>query len=80
MTKNELFVKLAAVIATIDEVEEAPEVSMYLALGMDLDLWYMIKNILIVAGLAKANNNHTMSITPAGHEMALKIKAAVKAN
>ena len=72
MTRNELNQKLAAVLCTLAEVEYAPESSIYLALGCDLDDFEIVKNTLTSAGLAKSYGN-AMSITPAGRAMVVQI-------
>mgnify|MGYP001488244356 CR=1 FL=1 len=72
MTKTELNQMLCAVLTTLDEVEYAPESSIYLALEIDLGKFDEVKNMLTSAGLVKSYGN-AMSITPAGRAMVVQI-------
>ena len=74
MTKNELNAKLCAVITTLDEVPYAPESTLYIGLGMDVSAWETVKMVLEAGKLATIEN-HTVTITSAGHAMADKINA-----
>jgi hypothetical protein len=77
MTRDELNLNLVAIITTLNEVDFAPESSLYLGLGMDLAKWELIKSILLGANLATCSNN-MVKIAPMGVEMAKKINAAKK--
>ena len=75
MTRNELNQKLCAVITTLNEVEFAPEVSLYLGLGSNLEQWKVVKNVLMLGRLAIENGDYSLSITSAGRQMAAEINA-----
>jgi len=72
MMTRELTVAIAAVLATLAEVDGGPESSAYLALGCDWNLWERTKSILINVGWMTESNNW-LAITPAGREMAEKL-------
>ena len=72
MTKTELNQMLCAVLTTLDEIEYAPESSIYLALGCNTADFSQIKALLIGNGLATSSYS-AMSITPAGRAMVVRI-------
>ena len=76
MTRDELNKKLCAVITTLDEVDFAPESSLYLGMGSSLEDWQTVKSVLIAGNLATIECN-AVRITPAGHALADKINAFV---
>lgn len=78
MTRNEINVKLAAIITTVAEVGGmSPRTPIYLAMGMDIDAYTLIESLLTRAGLAVATNE-TLTLTEAGKAMAAKIEASIK--
>lgn len=76
MTRDELNKTLCAVITTLDEVEYSPESSLYLGLGMDMDKWNLIKQILIAGNLATIEY-HRVTIAPAGKVLAARINSFI---
>lgn len=75
MSRDELNRKLCAIIPTLDEIDFMPEVSLYLALGSDMEKFMEVKAVLITANLAIPNGDNSLSITPTGRLMAAKINA-----
>lgn len=67
---------LCAILTTLDEVDFAPESSIYLAMGMDMSKWEFIKGFLCQYGLA-TSENFAMRITESGRALAAKINKAL---
>lgn len=80
MTRNQLNQYLAATITTLDEVDFAPETSLYLGLGSDMEIWDTVKTVLQAGNLATFDTDYTVKITPEGHALAAKINAFAAAN
>jgi hypothetical protein len=76
MTRNELNMKLAAVITTLDEVPFAPASNLYLLMDSNMEDYETAKMILQTGGLATFTAS-TATITEAGRAMAAKINAAL---
>jgi hypothetical protein len=77
VNKNEANKYLCAILTTLAEVEFAPESMIYLAIGADMHKWEILKAILCSSGLA-TSDNHAMSITAKGKELATKINDCMK--
>ena len=76
MTRNELNMKLAAIITTLDEVPFAPASNLYLLMDSNMADYETVKMILQTGGLATFGSS-TATITEAGRAMAAKINAAL---
>jgi len=74
MTKTEANQYLLAILTTLDEVETMQENAIYFACDCNIETFTTIKYLLVASGLATTSGLYTMSITPAGREMAAKIK------
>lgn len=74
MTKLEINKYLCAILTTLNDFPYSPESSIYLAIGADLSKWEFLKSLLIESGLA-TSDNHAMTITARGRELAGKINA-----
>ena len=72
MSKKELMAILATVLTTAAEMQPCPEVSVYMLLGMDINKWEFVKEILGSQKLATFANN-SIKLTPSGCEMAAKL-------
>jgi hypothetical protein len=75
--RNELNVLLAAVLTTLADVDSAPETTLYLGLGCDMEKWSMIKMVILGGGLATCEGN-LVKLTAKGAEMAGVINAIMK--
>ena len=75
MTRNEANVKLAAVLATLAEVDFAPESILYLGCGANLTDWATLKTLLAMSGLMTCEHNECR-ITDAGRKMVDAINQA----
>lgn len=79
MTRNELNIALCAVIATVDECQDAgpvPQGVVYAGLmtrGYTLDDYYTVQSIMVKAQLAVVGND-TLKLTEAGRKMAQQIR------
>lgn len=71
-----MLAKIAAVIATLAETNGAPESSLYIFFGMDMDLWQRVRNVLIEGKLITIKG-HYVTLTESGYETARKINARV---
>lgn len=77
MSKNELLKYIAAIVTTVAETEIAPESSVYMALGMDMEKYQIVRNVMVGAKLITVSGN-AIRLTDAGKEMADKVNALVK--
>lgn len=76
MTRDELNKYLCAIITTLAEVPNAPESTLYMAVGMNMEKWNLIKQVLVTGNLATFHG-YQVTLTAAGHAMAAKINAAL---
>jgi predicted transcriptional regulator len=72
MTTKQLQNRIAIICGTLQETGPAPASSIYLALGMDITAWEMIRGILTDAGLATVTPAHEVRLTPAGEDLGRK--------
>jgi len=77
MTPYELNKYLCAIITTLDEVPYAPESSLYIAMGMDMEKWGILKQVLIESDLATFHG-YAAYITPAGKSLAAMINSSMR--
>ena len=79
MSRNDVNAALCAILTTLREVgEPAPESSIYMALGMDIDKYHALRTIMLNCKLVSLSS-HALSLTPEGVAMADKINAHVAA-
>lgn len=82
MSRNELNGYLAAILTTLAEVDiaysikGASESSLYIALGMDMERWEIVKGVLVGAQLVTIKS-HYVQLTAKGQDMASKCNAAL---
>lgn len=77
MTQREALLFVAAVLSTLVEAGSGmPESTGYLALGMNLDDWQLIKRVMIEAGYINVQN-HYVTLTAAGRVKGDEINAKV---
>ena len=76
MDKNELLTRIAAILTTLDETKGSPESMLYIFMGMDMDKWSQVRNILIDADLVQIKS-HYVTLTPKGKETAQKLNKAI---
>jgi hypothetical protein len=76
MTRDDLNRKLCAVITTLADVPMAPETTLYLGLGSNMEEWETVKTVLLAGKLATCDCNE-VRITEAGRAMAAKINKAM---
>jgi len=77
MTRDELNKSLCAIITTLDEVPYAPESSLYIAMGMDMEKWNIVKQVLTESGVATFHG-YAAYITPAGKSLAAMINSSMR--
>jgi len=79
MTKDQLNSYLAAILTTALETEpnSFPESMAYLALGMSMAKWSVIREVLTSASLVTISNN-SISLTAEGRELAHKCQAVAQ--
>lgn len=64
---------IAAILTTLAEVSDAaPESSVYLALGMDMDQYTTIRDVMVRLNLITVKS-YTLRLTPLGRQTADKI-------
>lgn len=81
MTRNEMNVRLAAILTTLAEpgLDGAAESMLYLgACGGNMDDWSQVRMILLAANLVEITPSHQVFITETGRAMAKKVEAARK--
>lgn len=71
---NKINSLIVAILTTLAETNGSPSSMIYLALGMDLNLWNLIAGIMVKGGLVTITN-HFVTLTPKGREMANQIEA-----
>ena len=76
MTQQEVTVRLAAIISTLAETGGAPESAGYIACGMDMGAWEVVRGVLTGAKLVTISA-HYMRPTQAGRDLAAKLDAVI---
>lgn len=74
MDKNNVLAIIAAIICTLAETNGAPESTLYMFVGMDMDKWELIRRILVEAKLVTISG-HYVRLTADGKEKADKINS-----
>ena len=77
MNKQEINQKLAAILTTLNEEEDAAESTIYLALGSNIGDFELLKDLLVKSGMVVSKSNR-LSITPLGRTLANKINEFAK--
>ncbi len=76
MSKGQIYARIAAIVSTLAETGGGPESSIYLALGMDMSLWTMLRAVLVENGLVTISG-HWCELTDKGRELAEKCNAVL---
>lgn len=76
MDKNKLTALVAAIICTLAETNGAPESTLYIFVGMDMDKWTTLRHILIEAKFVTISN-HFVKLTEQGKSVADRINAKI---
>ena len=80
MTSNEVKVRVAAVLSTMVDMEERgtsviPASSVYMAVGMSMSVWELIRDVLVGADLVVYGRDHGLTLTEKGREVGVKCNA-----
>ena len=67
MTKNELIIKVAAALTTLNETDGAPESMLYIGLCDSIQEWEILRQLLIKCDLVTIQN-HYVTLTKHGKE------------
>ena len=76
MTRQDLNVRIAAIVTTLAETDGGPESILYLGLGMDMDLWQRLRQMLVQAGIITVASYY-VRLTPKGQTLASQLTAAM---
>ena len=68
----EALTKIAAIIATLGEMDGSPESTLYMFCDMDLHAWNMLRDIMIKAEQIQIKN-HYVTLTEKGKETAARL-------
>lgn len=71
-----MLAKIAAIVATLDETNGAPESSLYIFFDMNMNAWTKARSIMIESKLIEING-HFVTLTADGRETARKLNAAL---
>lgn len=77
MTNNELTARVAAIVATLDELGGTPESNLYIFFDMNMDDWQLARRMLLGAGLVTILG-HWVELTAKGRALAARINEATK--
>lgn len=70
LTTDKVKYYVAAIVTALHEVAQpAPESSIYLALNMDIDLWYRLRSLLTLSKLITVSH-HQITLTAKGVKLA----------
>jgi hypothetical protein len=72
MDKQMLLKKTAAIIATLGETGGSPESMLYIFLDMDMDLWTIVRNILVESKMIQIRSYY-VTLTAEGKRIADKL-------
>lgn len=77
MTKEQLYGRVSAILMTLAELDgPAPASSIYLALGMDIDMYRRLVDLMKLSGLIIATPE-TLSLTDRGRSVAAELTRVV---
>lgn len=75
MSKNEVYTYCAAILTTLHDVSiPVPASQFYMLLGMNMEKWETIRDILIKSHMI-AIKHHLVSLTPDGIKIAMELNA-----
>ena len=72
VTNNRLLAEVAAIVATLQETNGAPESTLYMFLNMDMNRWSIVRSVLIEAKLISICA-HYVTLTDEGQKVATKL-------
>lgn len=79
MTKDQIMTYVAAILTTLQECGgSGPESSVYLALGMDINVYSDIRGLLVASGLVTCKS-YTLRLTEKGDQLATECNALLAA-
>jgi hypothetical protein len=73
---KEIIAKVAAILSALRETNGGPESALYMALGMDINLWNIIRGVMLKAGYITISG-HYVTLTAKGLEKAIEVDAAM---
>jgi len=76
MAKDEMLVKIAAILTTLDETNGSPESMLYIFFDMNMDSYSKVRDILISAGLIRIKS-HYVTLTNSGKVTAQKLNKVI---
>jgi helix-turn-helix protein len=76
MDKKQVLTLVATIITTLAETNGAPESTLYMFVGMDMDKWQVIRNILIDCKFVTISG-HYVKLTEQGRATADKLNASL---
>lgn len=80
MSKEQLMAYMAAILTALRDVgHDAAESTLYLAVGMDIELWHKLRAVLVGAGLVTVSG-YRVALTPKGEATADKCNAVIAAS
>ena len=78
MDKQELMVKVAAVLTALAETNSGtPESMLYILCDMDMSKWEILRHVLLGAGFVTIKGNF-VTLTESGKETAIKLESVIK--
>jgi hypothetical protein len=76
MSRNELLVKVAAILSTLEETNGSPESMLYIFCDMNMDKWQYLRSILLSANFIQIRG-HFVTLTEDGRIKANTINQAI---
>ena len=70
---NDQKIWIASILTTLLEVGNSPASQIYLAMGMDLHKWEVVRDLLVGSKMIKVSASHVVSLTPDGRDLAVTI-------
>jgi hypothetical protein len=75
---NEQKVWIASILTTLLEVGDSPASQIYLAMGMDMHKWEVVRDLLVGSNMIKVSAGHLVSLTPNGRDLAVTINETLQ--
>lgn len=66
MSKKQMMAYIAAILGTLCESGGAPESTLYIAVGMDMESWGVIRSVLLTMNWVTISSAHWVELTPEG--------------
>lgn len=76
MDKNEMLLKIAAILTALADCNGSPESMLYIFCDMDMDKWTKLRYVLVESKLVSIKSNY-VTLTPQGIETAAKLNKAI---